>query len=184
MPPKVYVESSVISAYFEARTDVVSVAQRYWSRVWWDQVRPEYDVVISKAVTDELSNPNYRYSHDTLALVVDIPLVTSANEVRDIVDVYIARRLMPHDPLGDALHLALASYHKCDYLLTWNCKPYTPQLWMRIERIDGILFVIPFFRGRFNDTTRFRHKMTGWVCQYPLQFEFYNLFFNNRVDSG
>lgn len=122
MPPKVYVESSVISAYFEARTDVVSVAQRYWSRVWWDQVRPEYDVVISKAVTDELSNPNYRHSHDTLALVVDIPLVTSVNEVRDIVDVYIARRLMPHDPLGDALHLALASYHKCDYLLTWNCK--------------------------------------------------------------
>ena len=29
---------------------------------------------------------------------------------------------MPQDVLGDALHLALASYHKCDYLLTWNCK--------------------------------------------------------------
>ena len=31
-------------------------------------------------------------------------------------------KLMPEDPLGDALHLALASYHKCDFLLTWNCK--------------------------------------------------------------
>ncbi|WP_196519639.1 hypothetical protein [Nostoc sp. WHI] len=29
---------------------------------------------------------------------------------------------MPKDPLGDALHLALASYHKCDFLLTWNCR--------------------------------------------------------------
>src|SRR5437763_6164227 len=28
---------------------------------------------------------------------------------------------MPHDPVGDALHLALASYHKCEFLLTWNC---------------------------------------------------------------
>ena len=28
---------------------------------------------------------------------------------------------MPRDPLGDALHLALACYHKCDYLVTWNC---------------------------------------------------------------
>jgi HTH-type transcriptional regulator / antitoxin HigA len=27
---------------------------------------------------------------------------------------------MPKDPLGDALHLALASYHKCDFLLTWK----------------------------------------------------------------
>ncbi len=29
---------------------------------------------------------------------------------------------MPRDPEGDALHLALASYHKCDFLLTWNCR--------------------------------------------------------------
>ena len=29
---------------------------------------------------------------------------------------------MPDDPVGDALHLALASYYKCDFLLTWNCR--------------------------------------------------------------
>ncbi len=29
---------------------------------------------------------------------------------------------MPADPSGDALHLALASYHECDFLLTWNCQ--------------------------------------------------------------
>ena len=29
---------------------------------------------------------------------------------------------MPKERLGDALHLALASYHKCDFLLTWNCR--------------------------------------------------------------
>jgi len=28
---------------------------------------------------------------------------------------------MPQQRLGDALHLALASYYKCDFLLTWNC---------------------------------------------------------------
>jgi len=28
---------------------------------------------------------------------------------------------MPRDPAGDAAHLALASFYKCDYLLTWNC---------------------------------------------------------------
>ena len=34
---------------------------------------------------------------------------------------YIDHKVMPCDPTGDALHLALASYHKCDFLLTWNC---------------------------------------------------------------
>ncbi len=29
---------------------------------------------------------------------------------------------MPDDPVGDALHLAMASYYKCDFLLTWNCR--------------------------------------------------------------
>jgi hypothetical protein len=29
---------------------------------------------------------------------------------------------MPEDPAGDALHLALASFPKCDYLVTWNCR--------------------------------------------------------------
>ena len=28
---------------------------------------------------------------------------------------------MPDDILGDAVHLAYASYYKIDYLLTWNC---------------------------------------------------------------
>jgi hypothetical protein len=29
---------------------------------------------------------------------------------------------MPADPAGDALHLAPASYHKCDFLVTSNCR--------------------------------------------------------------
>jgi hypothetical protein len=29
---------------------------------------------------------------------------------------------MPADPVGDALHVALAAYHRCDFLVTWNCK--------------------------------------------------------------
>jgi hypothetical protein len=29
---------------------------------------------------------------------------------------------MPANPTGDALHLALAYSHKCDFLVTWNCE--------------------------------------------------------------
>jgi hypothetical protein len=31
-------------------------------------------------------------------------------------------KVMPANPAGDALHLALASFHKCDFLVTWNCQ--------------------------------------------------------------
>ena len=122
MPPKVYVETSVIGAYFEERTDVVSTSQRHWSRLWWDEIRSGYDVVVSEGVINELADPDFEYSQPALALIDRVPQIEINNEVRDIVNVYITRQLMPQGPLGDALHLALASYYKCDYLLTWNCK--------------------------------------------------------------
>ena len=28
---------------------------------------------------------------------------------------------MPKDTVGDAMHLAIASFYKMDFLLTWNC---------------------------------------------------------------
>ncbi|MEA3415960.1 MAG: hypothetical protein U9R02_07355 [Thermodesulfobacteriota bacterium] len=39
MIEKVYVETSVIGAYFDERTDIVSSAQKYWTRIWWDELR-------------------------------------------------------------------------------------------------------------------------------------------------
>ncbi len=35
---------------------------------------------------------------------------------------YLARKLMPREGLGDAAHLALASFYICDILVTWNCR--------------------------------------------------------------
>lgn len=43
-------------------------------------------------------------------------------DVTVIVQTYLQHKVMPNEIGGDALHLALASYHKCDILLTWNCR--------------------------------------------------------------
>jgi len=47
---------------------------------------------------------------------------------------------MPNDPKGDALHLAIACYHKIDFLLTWNCKHIANA--NKIEHIRRINFQI------------------------------------------
>lgn len=43
-------------------------------------------------------------------------------ELGDVVEYYIQHRLMPADAYGDAAHLAMASLHAVDFLLTWNCQ--------------------------------------------------------------
>ena len=56
------------------------------------------------------------------ALGHDLPLVPVEPAIGEIVQTYIRHKVMPADPGGDALHLALASFHRCDFLVTWNCR--------------------------------------------------------------
>ena len=51
----------------------------------------------------------------------DLEILRQTDVVNEAVEVYIQRYVMPRDPSADAAHLALASFYKCDYLLTWNC---------------------------------------------------------------
>jgi len=69
-----------------------------------------------------------------------VPLVAVEPAIEEIIETYIAHKVMPRDPAGDALHLALASYHKCDFLLTWNCKHLAnANKFDHIRRVNGIM---------------------------------------------
>jgi len=82
MLKKVYIETSVVGAYFDERTDVVSVAQRYWTRLWWDNLRQGYETVVSRAVIDELKHPDHPYSEKTVDFIKDMPILPMADEIR------------------------------------------------------------------------------------------------------
>jgi 2-phospho-L-lactate guanylyltransferase (CobY/MobA/RfbA family) len=122
MKPKVYIETSIPSFYFETRTNAAAVARREWTEEWWEVEREQYEIVTSIAVIDELRATPSPKREQCLLLMSDIPLLSITEEVIEIAEVYISQKVMPSNPTGDALHLALASWHKCDYLLTWNCK--------------------------------------------------------------
>ena len=82
----------------------------------------DYTLVTSVAVLEELERGNFPTKRDAVDLVKSLPLLPSQDEILEIVETYIRHKIMPSDPRGDALHLAFASYYKCDFLLTWNCK--------------------------------------------------------------
>jgi predicted nucleic acid-binding protein len=118
----VYIETTIPSFYQEVRTEPEMIARRNWTREWWNNQREHYQLVTSIAVIEELERGDYPNKEKILNLVADIPLLSINTEIHDIVETYIKRKLMPADILGDALHLATASFHGCDFLLTWNCK--------------------------------------------------------------
>jgi hypothetical protein len=122
MKPKVYIETTIPSFYYEVRTEPDMVARRQWTREWWDDCRQNYEVVTSVAVIGELEKGNYPQKEEACRLIAPLTLVAVELDVTNLVDIYIRHRVMPNDPTGDALHLALASYYRCDFLLTWNCR--------------------------------------------------------------
>jgi len=74
------------------------------------------------AVLTELSAGIAERSAERLSLLQHLPLLPVDPAIIDIVATYILHKVMPRDPAGDALHLAIASFHKCDFLVTWNCQ--------------------------------------------------------------
>jgi hypothetical protein len=120
--PRVYVETTIPSFFHEARTTPDVVARREWTRQWWNDAPQFYELVTSSAVLDELTTGPSEYRQNWLDFVRDLPLVPVEPPIVDIVKTYLQHKLMPVDPGGDALHLAIASFHKCDFLVTWNCK--------------------------------------------------------------
>ncbi len=120
--PRVYVETTIPSFYHEERTAPDIVARREWTRQWWSDAAERYELATSPAVLDELAGGPPERSQKWLDLVRDVPLLPIEAAIAEIVQAYLRHRVMPTDPTGDALHLALASYHKCDFLVTWNCR--------------------------------------------------------------
>ena len=118
---RAYVESTVPSFYYEVRTAAEVVARRQWTRRWWSTAARRYELVTSAAVLDELAGGSPDRSAERLELVRALPLLPVEPAIAEIVRAYVRHKVMPADPAGDALHLALASYHRCDFLVTWNC---------------------------------------------------------------
>lgn len=117
----VYIETSIPSFYHEARQEPEMVARRHWTRQWWEQCSKRYQLVTSEGVIAELEEGEYETQAEAVGLMRNMPRLEVDDDIANILDVYLANHLMPKERLGDALHLALASYHKCDFLLTWNC---------------------------------------------------------------
>ena len=119
----IYVETSIPSFYFETRLEVSeNQARRNWTRRWWAEAMARDSLVTSLAVIEELARTPEPKRSECLDLVASLPLLDITEDVESLVQTYIDHKLMPADTKGDALHLALATYHDCDILASWNCR--------------------------------------------------------------
>ena len=119
MREKVYLDSTFPSYYFDQRESLAPFIEV--TRKWWSEMSGDYDVFISDSVLQELNVGNYPQKREIIEFVSTIPLLPIVNGLEQIIEFYIDNYVMPKTLIGDAVHLAYASYYDIECLLTWNC---------------------------------------------------------------
>lgn len=120
--PRVYIETTIPSFYFETRQEDDLITWRTATRAWWDQHRHAYELVTSALVLFELEPAPVAKKSAAIRLLDGIPLLQNLPVVHEVAAHYIDHKLMPGGASADAAHLAMASVHGIEFLLTWNCR--------------------------------------------------------------
>lgn len=123
MSETVYIETSVIG-YLTARStkNLIVAANIEITRDWWEFRRNEFILYTSEAVLDEVAKGDTGFACQRLEILRDFPLLALNQAVQGLAVQFLTRSNLPPKAKVDAIHIAAATVHGMDYLLTWNCK--------------------------------------------------------------
>lgn len=119
---RIYIESTIPS-YVVARParDLLQAARQQLTRDWWELKRTEHELFTSQVVLDEIGGGEPAMAEERLALMNGIPLLRGSDDAEALTERIVAARVLPQQANRDAAHIALATVHRMDMLLTWNC---------------------------------------------------------------
>jgi len=123
MKESVYIETTIIS-YLTAwlSRDLIRAAHQQITQEWWHRRRNDFDLFISEFVINEASAGDPLAAQNRLEALTGLPLLDINADVESLANSLIAEKALPPKAVTDALHIAVASVHNINYLLSWNCK--------------------------------------------------------------
>ena len=116
--PNVYIETSYVNA--KPSRDLIVAAHQQVTIEWWEKTLPRCDPFISPVVIEEIARGDKKAAKLRLESAATFPVLEVTNEVRELAELYFERTQIPEKARGDAYHLALATYHGMDFLVSWN----------------------------------------------------------------
>jgi hypothetical protein len=119
----VYIETSMVS-YLVARPRTRTLAHQWhvWTKDWWRLRRPFFECVISAEVLREAAAGHPKASRQRLETLSTLTVLRRTQSVDELMKAFLSAGALPAKAKADAAHLAVATSHRVDYLLTWNLK--------------------------------------------------------------
>lgn len=116
MKKSLYIETSVIGAYL----DNGEPFRRDLTIRWWEHELRDYAAYVSPLVVRELERMDEPRRSSYLKLINQLPQYEISEEVAILADGYVSRGIFHRKYLANALHVALASVNKADFIVTWD----------------------------------------------------------------
>ena len=120
--PTVYLETSIIG-YLTSRPsrDLITTANQQLTHEWWNDRREGFDIFISQFVIDECGEGDAVAAQERLDVLTDIRQLDTSEDVENVAEELVRPVPLPEKAGVDSLHIAVATVHGMEYLLTWNC---------------------------------------------------------------
>ncbi len=118
---KIFVETTIPS-YLVARPsrDILQTARQQTTRDWWESCRGSHELFTSQIVLDEAGPGDAVLSRARLQLLAPLTLLEISEMVLAFAERILDSGILPPDADRDAAHIATATVHGLDALLSLN----------------------------------------------------------------
>lgn len=119
----VYLETTFIS-YLVARPsrDLLIAGYQQVTRDWWADRRTVFECYVSQVVIDEAAVGDATEVRKRLEIISELSVLDVTEDAESLTQTILSSGVIPSRAVRDAAHIAVATIHEIDYLLTWNCK--------------------------------------------------------------
>lgn len=120
---RVYIETTIPS-YLTSwpSPQVVHAGHQISTHEWWDNHRQRYELYTSLVTHQEAGGGDSAAAQRRLEAMEGIPLLEITPECESIAGAILNAELLPAKADRDALHIAVATFHRMNILLTWNIR--------------------------------------------------------------
>ncbi len=127
MKSRIYIDTSVFGGYFDKEFE------EYTRPLFKRIMNNEISIIYSSVTENELQGAPENVKQLIRSLPVEIvEFVEVLDDAYELATAYITEKVVGKTSYDDCLHIALATIHKADYLISWNFKHI-----VNVDRIRG-----------------------------------------------
>lgn len=120
---RIFIETT-IPGYLTSRPsrDLRQASHQDITREWWETRRHFHEIYTSQLVLDEAALGDPVRAAARIEILSQIPVLALSETAEALANDILNARILPAEAGADAAHIAVATAHRMDILLTWYCR--------------------------------------------------------------